>query len=283
MPLRLLHTLGGWAGRLAYGSSASYRHKIDHFMAQAGYTDPAIKRAAIVEAGKALAEIPWMWIQPSEVTTARMGVTGWDAVEQAQAAGRGILFLTPHLGCFEAAAQYYAMRGGPITVLYSPPRQPWLRKIVDHARARTNLHTAPATLAGVRQLAKALKRGEAIGILPDQVPGPNEGIWAEFFGRAAYTMTLPAKLQLLTGATVMVVFAERTANPSGYCVRFAPFDETFDKDPLHQANQINRAMERLIAQAPAQYMWGYNRFKVPSGVAPPPADLRTQLDRERTA
>ena len=176
------------------------------------------------------------------------------------------------------------MHGGPITVLYSPPRQPWLRKIVDSARARANLHTAPATLAGVRQLAKALKRGEAVGILPDQVPGPNEGIWAEFFGQAAYTMTLPAKLQLLTGATVVLAYAERLEKGRGFCVHFYAHDEAFTNDTLDQARTINRAMERLIAIQPTQYMWGYNRFKVPAGVNPPPADLTTQrAAKERKA
>lgn len=284
LPLRFLHAVGALAGRLAYRFSAGYRHKIDHFSAHAGHTEPAFRRAAVMQGGKALAEIPWMWTQPSTVTTARMTATGWDAVERAHAAGKGILFMTPHLGCFEGAAQYYAVHGGPITVLYSPPRQPWLRKIVDSARARANLHTAPATLAGVRQLAKALKRGEAVGILPDQVPGPNEGIWAEFFGQAAYTMTLPAKLQLLTGATVVLAYAERLDKGRGFCVHFYAHDEAFTNDTLDQARTINRAMERLIAIQPTQYMWGYNRFKVPAGVNPPPADLTTQrAAKERKA
>jgi len=133
-------------------------------------------------------------------------------------------------------------------------------------------------------LAKALKRGEAVGILPDQVPGPNEGIWAEFFGQAAYTMTLPAKLQLPTGATVVLAYAERLEKGRGFCVHFYAHDEAFTNDTLDQARTINRAMERLIAIQPTQYMWGYNRFKVPAGVNPPPADLTTQrAAKERKA
>lgn len=282
LPLRLLHAFGGLAGRLAYRLSSSYRHKIDHFTAEAGYADPVFRRAATTEGGKALAEIPWVWMRETRVTTAHAQVAGWEVVERARANGRGILFLTPHLGCFEIAAQYCSLFR-PITVLYSPPRQPWLRRIVDSARARENLHTAPATLAGVRQLAKALKRGDDVGILPDQVPGPNEGIWAEFFGRPAYTMTLPAKLQALTGATVVLAFGERLPRGAGYRVQFHEFGENFGSDPLTQARQINRAMERLVRMAPAQYMWGYNRYKNPSGVAPAPADLESQQIRGRGA
>ncbi len=61
-------------------------------------------------------------------------------------------------------------------------------------RERPKLRLASADLTGVRVLLRALKHGEAIGILPDQVPGVGEGEWAEFFGRPAYTMTLAGRL-----------------------------------------------------------------------------------------
>ena len=69
-------------------------------------------------------------------------------------------------------------------MLYRPARKPWLRELVDTARGRANLDTAPTTLAGVKQMLKALKAGEAVGLLPDQVPPEGLGVWAPFFGRA---------------------------------------------------------------------------------------------------
>lgn len=274
LPLRVLHRVGAWLGPWAYRLSGDFRHKVDHFSAQAGYASPAFRRATLQHIGRGFAEIPWLWTRPTEVTTAGMRAEGWDLVEAAWAAGRGIIFLTPHMGCFEITAQYYA-RFRPISVLYSPPRQPWVRRIVDAARARPNLGTAPASLSGVRQLVRALKRGEAVGILPDQVPGAQEGVWAPFFDRPAYTMTLPARLQQASGAVVLLAWGERLPKGAGFCLHLYPFEDTFAAEPAAQARQINAAMEQLIRRAPEQYMWAYNRFKIPAGATPPDASSST--------
>ncbi len=165
------------------------------------------RSAAIAEAGKAALELPKIWLRPQDEVIARVvKVTGWELVEDAWSAGRGILFLTPHLGCFEIAAQYYAARK-PITVLYRRPKQGWLAPLIEAGRG-ANLTLAPADLSGVRRLLKALKSGEAVGMLPDQVPGKGEGVWVPFFGRPAFTMTLAARLAD-TGATVLLAYAER--------------------------------------------------------------------------
>jgi KDO2-lipid IV(A) lauroyltransferase len=153
--------------------------------------------------------------------------------------------------------------------MYRPPRKAALRPLVEGARARQNLNLAPANLSGVRILAKCLKGGEPIGLLPDQVPQQGEGVWAPFFGRNAYTMTLPAKLAQLGKAAIMLVYAERLPRGRGYVVRFVPFDGDLSGTPAQQAAAINHAMEQLIARCPAQYFWSYNRYKQPQGVAAP--------------
>jgi KDO2-lipid IV(A) lauroyltransferase len=124
-------------------------------------------------------------------------------------------------------------------------------------------------MSGVRMLAKFLKKGSPIGLLPDQVPQEGEGVWADFFGRSAYTMTLPAKLAQLGDAVVIITYAERLSFGRGYVVRFVPFSGSLEGDTAAQARAINQAMEQLIARCPAQYYWSYNRYKVPSGVAAP--------------
>jgi KDO2-lipid IV(A) lauroyltransferase len=156
-----------------------------------------------------------------------------------------------------------------LTVMYRPPRKSALKPLVEGARARHNLKLAPATLSGVRILAKTLKSGEPIGLLPDQVPQEGEGVWAPWFGRSAYTMTLPAKLAQLGKAEIILVYAERRPAGAGFIVRFVPFEGTLEGTPAEQAATINRAMEQLIARCPAQYFWSYNRYKQPDGVAGP--------------
>ena len=268
LPLPLLHNLGALAGWLAWLASPTYRRNFRLHIRQAGMMEA--KAEAIAEAGKALLELPKIWLRPQDEVIERVvRVSGWELVEAAWAAKRGIVFLTPHLGCFEITAQYYAARK-PMTVLYRRPKQDWLAPLIEEGRG-ANLKLAPADLSGVRRLVKALKGGEAVGMLPDQVPGNGEGAWLPFFGRSAYTMTLAARLaqSVPGGATVLLAYAERLHYGAGYYLKLFPLSAPLAGDLTQRAAQINRELETLIRQCPGQYLWGYNRYKVPSGAQPP--------------
>jgi KDO2-lipid IV(A) lauroyltransferase len=270
-PLPMLHALGSALGWLVYLGSPSYRRRLRANLELAGYG--RYRRQAIAEAGKAIIELAFVWCAKPERVNRLCRVENFDLVLSTLAAGRGIVFLTPHLGCFELTAQQIA-RQVALTVMYRPPRKNALKPLVEGARARENLHLAPANLAGVRILAKVLKAGQPIGILPDQVPQEGEGVWAPYFGRPAYTMTLPAKLAQLGKADVILTFAERLPRGKGYVVRFVPFAGGLSGTPAEQAAAINRAMEQLIARCPDQYYWSYNRYKQPQGVAAPESEAR---------
>lgn len=266
LPLPVLHNLGALFGWLAYAASPTYRRHLRENTALAGDWAIRARGAAIAEAGRSIAELPYLWLRPpADVVAQAVRVSGWEFVEAARKENKGILFLTPHLGCFEITAQYLAATA-PITVLYRAPKQAWLRPLVEQGRGAT-LGLAPADLGGVRILMKALRRHEAIGMLPDQVPGRGEGIWAPFFGRPAYTMTLAARLAE-TGATVLLVYAERLAYGAGYHVKFRPLDAPLAETLDERVAQLNHALEVLIEECPGQYLWGYNRYKIPAGVAP---------------
>ncbi|MFT3953331.1 MAG: lysophospholipid acyltransferase family protein [Piscinibacter sp.] len=268
--LWLLHTLGAGVGWLGYLFSPTYRRRFRDQVQQAG-VDPLAARAAIAEAGRMVMELPFLWMRPASRALAGFTrIEGAELVEAAHAGGRGLLLLTPHLGCFEICAQAYAERFaaqfGPITVLYRPAKQPWLREVMEGSRARPGLATAPASLAGVRQMIRALRRGETVGLLPDQVPPEGMGEWAPFFGREAYTMTLATRLAQQTGAVVLLIWGERLPGGQGYVVRLQPMPEALPADTAAQAESaaiVNRAMENLIRQCPQQYLWGYHRYKAP--------------------
>jgi Kdo2-lipid IVA lauroyltransferase/acyltransferase len=259
LPLPLLHALGTAVGWLSFLASPTYRRRFLDNAAQAGYGLRPV-RAAVAEAGKLLAEAPRLWF-------GRPVAVRWDGdalIAQARAQGRGIVFLTPHLGCFEVTAQGYAARFGRITVLYRPARKAWLRDLVDTARDRSNLATAPTTLGGIKQMLKALKAGEAVGLLPDQVPPQGMGVWAPFFGRPAYTMTLSARMARQSGATVLLAWGERLSWGRGYLVHLRPWPEQVASGEEAAAAQVNAQMERLIRECPQQYLWGYARYKEPA-------------------
>jgi KDO2-lipid IV(A) lauroyltransferase len=270
LPLHALHNLGALLGWLIYWLSPTYRRHLRENLAQAGAQ--AARGQAVAAAGQTLLELPKIWLRPQEEVVGRVvKVSGWELVEQAWREGRGILFLTPHLGCFEITAQYYAAQSthaahGPITVLYRRPKQNWLAPLIEGGRG-ANLKLAPADLSGVRRLMKALKSGEAVGMLPDQAPGAGEGEWAPFFGRPAYTMTLAARLAQLEkggGAATILAYAERLEYGAGYHLKlFAP------QEDVTTPAGINREIERLVMLCPGQYLWGYNRYKRPSGAPEP--------------
>ncbi|HTH10925.1 MAG TPA: lysophospholipid acyltransferase family protein [Acidovorax sp.] len=270
-PLWLLHIMGAAMGWVAFAASPTYRRRFLANAALAGYSFGAV-RAAVAHAGRMVAELPRLWLG----APLPCRIEGEACVEQGYAAGRGILYLTPHLGCFELSAQAAARRWsaerGPITVLYRPARQAWLAKVMETARNRPGMLAVPTTLAGVRQMIKALRRGEAVGLLPDQVPPEGQGVWAPFFGRDAYTMTLAVRLAQQTGAAVVLARCERLSWGRGYVTHFEPLPAPLSADMEQAVRQINQAMEHLIRQCPEQYLWGYARYKQPRAEALPAAE-----------
>jgi KDO2-lipid IV(A) lauroyltransferase len=268
LPLPLLHLIGMLIGWVVYLASPSYRRRLKQNIKRAAHGRHLTQ--AITEAGKSIFELPFIWCASPTRVLRTAQIENWELAQAALDAKTGVIFLTPHLGCFEIIAQSIATRTS-LTALYRPPRKAALTPLIEGARARANLHLAPANLSGVRTLLKALKNGQAIGLLPDQVPQNGEGVWADFFGKPAYTMTLPAKLQQMSKAPIILSYAERLPFGRGYVIRFVPFDEDLGETPEQQARAINLAMEKLIARCPAQYIWSYNRYKTPKGVAPPGA------------
>lgn len=270
LPLSVLHLLGSGVGQLVYWLSPTYRRHVRNNLAQAGLP-PALCGPVARETGKQMVELAKIWMHPLEEAIPLVSeVVGWEHVEAARQAGKGIVFLTPHLGCFEITAQYLSSFGD-ITVLYRAPKSAAAQELILMGRKRARLHLAPADLSGVRSLIKALKKGEMVGMLPDQAPKQGEGVWLKFFGRYAYTMTLAARLTE-TGAVSLLTWGERLPGGRGYRVHFQPPTEPLAGSTVERAQQINHQIENLIRQCPSQYLWGYNRYKRAGGVEPPPAE-----------
>lgn len=272
LPLPWIQAIGGMLGWAVYFLSPSYAARLrDNLLQSAIWQDESdyqgILRRNIAESGKAGAELIPIWFRPA--TEVRKWVVTTDSlalVEAAERRGKGIIYLTPHLGCFDIAALWLANRS-PITVLYRPPKIQSLQPLIEAGRGRNRVSLAPATLGGVRLLLKALRRHEAIGILPDQVPGRGEGVWADFFGRPAYTMTLVGKLAQASGATIILTTAVRLQGGAGYAIHFSALtDDISGEDGVRI---INAAIERLVRLEPGQYLWSYNRYKVPAGASAP--------------
>lgn len=262
LPLGFMHFAGGGLGWLAFALSPTYRRRFCENATQAGYPFAQV-RPAVAQIGRMVAELPRLWLGQTPHFE-------WDndaCVDAAYAQKKGVLFLTPHLGCFEITAQALALRYsasyGALTVLFRPARKAYLAPLMLAARQRPGLETAPTTLSGVRQMIKALRQGRAIGLLPDQVPPEGMGAWAPFFGREAYTMTLAVRLAQQTGAEICLIWGERLPWGRGYRLHCRELQRPLAASAPEAVAQMNEEIERLIRECPTQYLWSYGRYKQP--------------------
>jgi Kdo2-lipid IVA lauroyltransferase/acyltransferase len=266
-------------GRMVYMVSPRYRNRVLENLGASGIVPdkPALRRLAranAAEIGKGATELAWALFRPLDEVAAQVRErVGWEAVERLRAARRPIVFVTPHLGAYDVAGRYLWTHL-PILAMYRPHKITWIDQVLREGRNRgaapDGTNVAPATLAGVRMVLRHLRGGGCSVVLPDQVPGRGEGEWVEFFGRPAYTMTLPGRLQEVSGAALVFCYAERLARGAGYRLHLVPLEEQLPGDRHEAARRMNAMVEELVRACPQQYLWGYNRYKRPAGAPPAP-------------
>ena len=271
-PLAVLHALGASMGWLVWLASARYRAHFRANVAQAGLPFKAA-RPAIAEAGRFVGELPKLWMRRrSQSCLGNVQVTGQNNAELAFSHGKGVIFFSAHCGSFELAPQALAELYGPVTAIYRPARKAWLARLQSIARNRRNLTVVPASLSGIRLMHKTLKANNAVAMLTDQVPPEGMGLWAPFFGRPAYTMTLAVRLALQNGAALLPVSSERLPWGKGYLLKIWPavsgvhLNEKSGMarpDMLEAVTRINQAIEAIVLSQPGQYLWSYARYKAP--------------------
>jgi KDO2-lipid IV(A) lauroyltransferase len=156
------------------------------------------------------------------------------------------------------------------SIMYKKPRDPGVEQVILRGRQRTGVSLIPADGKGVREVFRAIRDGQLVGILPDQQPKAGQGEFAPFFGIQALTMVLLSKLASKTDATVLLAWAERLPGGAGYDFHFSPAPEQIsDPDLGRSVAALNQGVERCVRQCPAQYQWGYKRFGIrPEGEEP---------------
>lgn len=194
-------------------------------------------------------------------------VEGQELIEDAKNNGKGIIILAPHLGNWEVIGLFLTECNRVVKSMYSPPKSPTMNQLILHARQRTGATLVPADRSGVIQLLKALKQGDMIGILPDQVPADESGVFAPFFDQPAFSMTLMSNLARKTGAHIVNAYALPTEK--GFKVVLSrPDDGIYSEDVEQSVAAMNRTIEQCAAMHREHYQWEYKRFKrQPPGAA----------------
>ena len=272
LPLPVLYYLGGFWGSIAYFSAPNLRRRIRENLRQADLPcDTKTARLVAQEAVRSGLELTIAWTrEPNYMVSLFHDTQGWEYVEQVLENKQGLLFITPHLGSYDLAGRFISENlPFDLTAMYRPPKKAYLEPIMTAGRERGKGHAAPANASGVRQVVRALKKQEAVIILPDQVPQAGEGVWVPFFGKTAYTMTLAARLAVMNNVTPLMFCGERLKNGKGFRLNIVPFLGELNGDKEHDAALINQNAEALIRRFYTQYLFSYNRYKTPAGVVKP--------------
>ncbi|MHB8919875.1 MAG: lysophospholipid acyltransferase family protein [Halothiobacillus sp.] len=266
-PLRLSHAIGTGFGWLAWATHSAMRktaeENIQRCLPELSPDEQRqLVRETLHETGKTITELGVIWQgSKSRIESLATRIEGQETLEQALAAGRGVILLAPHSGAWELGGLYTATRA-PMTTLYRPPREPAFEALMNRARERFGAQLVPANRHGVKALLLALRRGEVVAILPDQEPNVGEGEFAPFFGQPAYTVTLIHNLMQKTGAIAILGRTERLPRGQGYSLHyFAAPAGMYDPDPAIALAALNAGVEQMVRENPAQYQWVYRRFR----------------------
>ena len=274
LPLGVLRCIGRFISVLIYRCSASYRTQIEANLKHAGIFSPELALRVAREQGAQAVEAPWVWGRDRKdvLDMTRCDDSTRKMIQDALESKVPIVFLTPHIGCYEVAPMYVAHHwleklNKHMAILYRVPRKSYLRNVVSQGRVVPNILPSSADLKGIRQILRTMKAGGMAGILPDQVPSQGEGVWVPFFDQKAYTMTFPMKLVRQFKAKVLMCRVEREA--AGWRIHMRVWDYEPTGDDYQDCLAMNQLIQETILECPEQYLWSYNRYKSPKGVSVP--------------
>lgn len=272
LPLRINHLIGGAFGhmvhRLPNRQSKMIQRNLELCFPALPLADrEKLAKKNMAETGKNITELGpfWCW---SKKRIEQLVVQEIDRhiLDDAITANKGVIVAAPHTGSWELIGLKLTCEQ-PMHFLYRPNKKPHRDETFIKARERFGGKCHPITPRGLAALVKALKKGGIIGILPDQEPAADAGVFAPFFDVPAYTMTFMSGLAARTDSPVVFAAMERLPGGKGYRLHYLqPDDKLYSEDPVVSSTALNECVERCINIAPAQYMWNYKRFrKVPAG------------------
>lgn len=198
---------------------------------------------------------------------------GFEHYERARAGGKGVLFLTAHLGNWELSALAHGLYGHPMSIVVRPLDNPHLDRLVTRHRTLSGNRIIEKT-DSPRRIFEALDAGRDVGVLIDQNASLESGVFVDFFGVKACASTGLTKLALRTRAPVVPGFALWEPSQGRYVLRFwPPLDMTVSGDAQIdvQVNtqRMHSLLESIIRRYPDQWLWIHRRWKTRPPGEPP--------------
>jgi KDO2-lipid IV(A) lauroyltransferase len=184
---------------------------------------------------------------------------GLEHYKAAKASGKGALVATAHLGNWELSAYTHALMTESMSVMVRPLDNPLIDALVERRRALSGNHLIYKKDAA-RNVLKALRDNGAVGILIDQNASEAEGVFVDFFGKAASANAAFVKFAYHSGAKVIPGFAFWDNTTRRYILRFYP-EIPMLGDVIADTQRVHTFLEEVIRQYPDQWMWIHRRWK----------------------
>src|SRR5215467_16049 len=232
-----------------------------------------ILRGLYINLGRQLAEF-CLFPRYSKDNVARVAVyEGFQNFAEAEARGKGVVFLTAHLGGWEVASFAHSLYGHPMNIVMRPLDNPYVDALVDRYRTLHGNHTFPKQ-DFARGLLSALRQGETVGILMDTNMTPPQGAFVDFFGIPACTATGPARVALHTEAAVLPAFGIWDKHLGKYKICFEPALDLVrtgddNADTVANTAMFTKVIERYVTKYPEQWLWVHRRWKTRPPGEPP--------------
>ena len=231
-----------------------------------------ILRGVFISLGRQLAEFTVFPRYTRENVSRTVIYEGFENFAAAQARGKGVLFLTAHLGGWEISSFVHSLHGHPMNIVVRPLDNPLLNALVERYRTLHGNRTF-SKQDYARGLIKALRNGEIIGILMDTNMTPPQGAFVDFFSVPACTATGIARVALHTDAAVVPAFCVWDKTLKKYRLCFEPAMKLVrsgddEADALANTAMFTKEIERYVTKYPDQWLWVHRRWKTrPPGEA----------------
>jgi Kdo2-lipid IVA lauroyltransferase/acyltransferase len=278
LPRPVVRAIGIFLALLVYTLHARLRRvgarNLDlAFPAKSRKEKKKILRGLFVSLGRQLAEFT-LFPRYTRDNVSRIAVyEGFQNFAEAQARGKGVVFLTAHLGGWEISSFAHSLYGHPMNIVVRPLDNPYLDALVDRYRTLHGNRTF-SKQDYARGLLKTLKNGEVIGILMDTNMTPPQGAFVDFFGVPACTATGIARVALHTGAAVVPAFCVWDTKIGKYKICFEPAMTLVrtgndEADAITNTARFTTEIEGYVMKYPDQWLWVHRRWKTrPEGESP---------------